>query len=308
MPAPIALFVYNRLEHTKKTIDSLRDNYLAECSELHIFSDGPRNDSIEDESRVCKLRKYIHSIQGFKIVHIYESRSNLGLATSIISGVTDIVNRYGSVIVIEDDLITSKYFLTFMNEGLGYYAKDDRVISIHGYVYPCKESLPPSFFLKGADCWGWATWKRGWNLFEADGTKLLNEITAKNLKEEFNFGNSYDYVGMLERQIAGKINSWAIRWYASAFIKNKLTLYPGKTLVQNIGFDGSGTHCANIETYFDNLHQDKLNIETEVKPSKLAFRAFQNYFIRTNSDFFKLHLSIFDKMKHKILNFFHNNN
>lgn len=245
--APIVLFVYNRLSHTQLTVEALLRNSGASESQLFIFSDAAKNKSVIDA--VNQVRAYIKSITGFKSISIIERVENFGLARSIIDGVTQVCSEYGKVIVLEDDLVTSPYFLQFMNESLNLYNNDDRIISIHGYIYPVKAKLPETFFLRGADCWGWATWKRGWDLFESDGRKLLETLKKNQLESEFNFGGSYDYLGMLDSQVNGKNDSWAIRWYASAFLANKLTLYPGKSLVLNIGNDDSGTHCGTTEIF-----------------------------------------------------------
>jgi len=167
-----------------------------------------------------------------------------------------------------------------MNDGLEKYQNDDRVISIHGYVYPVKEELPETFFLKGADCWGWATWRRGWNLFNPDGQYLLDKIKKSKLEKQFNFNNSFNYVKMLHDQIKGLNDSWAIRWYASAFIANKLTLYPGRSLIQNIGLDDSGTHCGISNKYSVMLSDNFINVKTiDVRESQLAYNLFKQYFL-----------------------------
>jgi putative methyltransferase (TIGR04325 family) len=176
-------------------------------------------------------------------------------------------------------MVTSPWFLKYMNHALELYEAEDDAISIHGYVYPLERKLPETFFLKGADCWGWATWKRGWDLFERDGTKLLNELEQKQLIHEFDYNGSYSYSGMLRDQIAGRNNSWAVRWYASAFLKNKYTLYPGKSLVENIGLDDSGTHCSDSEEYSVELATKEVQLEKiEPKVCKEAFEAFTDYF------------------------------
>jgi len=246
--APIVLFVYNRPWHTRQTVEALQRNKLADQSELIIFADGPKNDRAR--SGVREVRDYIRTIDGFKAIRRIEREEHLGLATSIISGVTEVIDEYGSAIVMEDDLISSPYFLLYMNDALQYYKNDDRVISIHAYMYPVGEELPETFFLEGANCWGWATWKRGWNLFEPDGGKLLLKLKERNLTKRFDMDGVYSYTKILKDQIAGRNDSWAIRWYASVLLLNKLTLYPGKSLVSNIGHDGSGTHCG-LENYFD---------------------------------------------------------
>ena len=241
--APIALFVFNRLEHTRQTIDALQKNVLADQSDLIIFSDAPKTEAKYEAVR--EVREYIHQIDGFKTVTIVERPINLGLANSVIDGVTSVVNRYRRVIVLEDDMVTSIYFLQYMNDGLNQYEKNEDVASIHGYVYPI-DGLPETFFLRGADCWGWATWKDKWAMFEPDGIRLLDELKRRNLTKRFDFNSTYFYSKMLADQISGKNNSWAVRWHASAFLNNKYTLYPGKSLVLNIGNDGSGTHLSLI--------------------------------------------------------------
>jgi hypothetical protein len=259
MNAPVALFVYNRPGHTRQTVEALLANTLASQTPLHVFSDAPKNEVTS--LAVAEVRSYIRSIAGFKSVTIVERERNFGLARSIIDGVTSLCEKYGRVIVMEDDLVTSPYFLQFMNEGLDLYERDERVISIHGYVYPVMEALPETFFLRGADCWGWATWKRGWDLFEPDGQSLLQELNAHNLTHRFDFDGAHPYVRMLKNQIKGNNNSWAIRWHASAFLKNKLTLYPGRSLVHNIGTDNSGAHCATTTVFAGKIADSPIAIE-----------------------------------------------
>jgi len=240
VPAPIVLFVYNRPWHTQQTVEALQKNKLASESELFIYSDDAKND--DARVSVDEVRKYIDNITGFKKITVIKRDKNWGLANSIIDGVTKIVNEYGRIIVLEDDLVTSPYFLKFMNEGLTMYENEDKVASIHGYIYPI-DNLPNTFFIKGADCWGWATWKRAWDVFEPNGQKILDELKSRGLEKGADFNNSYGLTQMLKDQIKGKNNSWAVRWYMSAFLKDMLTLYPGKSYVQNIGNDDSGTHC-----------------------------------------------------------------
>jgi hypothetical protein len=256
--SPIALFTFNRPEHTRRTVEALVRNELASGSELFVFCDGPRSQA--DADAVQSVRDYAAGITGFKSLQIIRRAENLGLAQSIISGVTQLCNEFGCAIVVEDDLVTSPYFLRYLNEALNLYENSPDVISIHGYVYPVKTTLPETFFIKGADCWGWATWKRGWDLFEPDGIKLLADLESRKLMREFDFNGTFAYAQMLRDQISGRNNSWAIRWYASAFLRDKLTLYPGRSLVHNIGLDSSGVHCEST-TSFD--------VEISTKPVKL---------------------------------------
>src|ERR1700722_7276651 len=166
--APIALFAYNRLQHTRQTVDALRSNDLAANSDLHIYCDGARNATSIPAVRA--VREFLRTVDGFRSVAIVERDSNLGLANSIITGVTEVCARHGRVIVMEDDLQTSPRFLQYMNGALDLYADVPRVGSIHGYWYPVAQPCPKTFFLRGASCWGWATWSRAWNLFEPDGS------------------------------------------------------------------------------------------------------------------------------------------
>jgi len=241
--APVILFVYNRPDHTLKTLDALSANILSAETELIVYADGaPLHAKKEELQKIESVKKIIHAEKRFKKVTIIISEKNKGLASSIVEGVTDVVSKYGKAIILEDDLVTSKYFLSFMNNALEYFENNDDVACISGYIYPTKENLPDLFFLKGADCWGWATWKKSWDLFEEKGDVLLHKLTSGEHSVDFNFYNTYPYIQMLKDQIAGKNKSWAVRWYASAYLSGKLTLYPGRSLVRNIGFDGTGIH------------------------------------------------------------------
>jgi hypothetical protein len=203
-----------------------------------VFCDGPRSDI--DAAAVQAVQREALEPRRFRDLAIVATGHNAGLARSVVKGVSTMLESSEEVIVLEDDLVTAPGFLTYMNDGLQKLRDDERVISIHGYSYPTGITTP--FFLRGADCWGWATWRRGWALYEPDGEKLLAELHRRELTELFDFGGTQAFVSMLEDQIAGRVDSWAIRWYASAFLAGKLTLYPGQSLVQNIGHDGSGTH------------------------------------------------------------------
>ena len=238
-PAPVALFAYRRLSHLQRTLEALANNELARQTELIVYSDGWKGEA--DRSDVEKVRLFLRSVDGFQSVAIVKRDRNLGLGNNIIAGVTQTLRRCDRVIVLEDDLVTSPHFLRYMNDGLDAYESDDRVISIHAYSYPTEAELPETFFLRGADCLGWATWTRGWRLFDDDGTRLLRDLEKRALTREFDFDGNYPYTQMLRDQIAGLNSSWAVRWYASAFLREKLTLYPGQTLVSHIGYD-TGTN------------------------------------------------------------------
>ncbi|ASJ25639.1 glycosyltransferase family 2 protein [Laribacter hongkongensis] len=247
--SPVALFVYSRPKHTQLTVEALLKNPEACNTPLVIFSDAAKGPA--DAGSVGLVREYLHTITGFKSIRIIERTSNMGLSRSITAGVGALCAEYGRVIVLEDDLLTSPDFLRFMNQGLDLYRDDAVVASIHGYAYPLGSdtAVPESYFLRGADCWGWATWARAWQHFESDGLKLKSMLQYQDLGYQFDFDGNSAYMKMLGNQIKGKNDSWAIRWHASAFLKNMLTLYPHQSLVANIGFDASGTHCAEAD-YF----------------------------------------------------------
>ncbi|PWT96527.1 MAG: glycosyl transferase [Bacteroidetes bacterium] len=275
-PAPIALFAYNRPDHLQRCIEALQKNELSPDSDLILFCDGPKNEEARKEAET--VRQYAKSISGFKSIRIVERDENYGLSKNIIDGVTSTVNTYGSVIVIEDDLVCSPHFLDFMNQGLNKFQGCNDVISIHGYCPPISID-DPVFFLRGADCWGWATWKRGWQLFNPDGKELMKKLRDSGKLYDFDFEGSYDYSGMLQKQIEGKVNSWAIRWYASAYLQDKLTLYPSKSLVINIGSDGSGTHQQSESETRTDLYTEKIIIpDIPIQESPVARKDLAKYF------------------------------
>ena len=281
--APILLFVYNRPQHTQRGVESLLHNDLARDSRLIIYSDAPKTDA--DADSVRQVREYIHSITGFKEIEIVERTENWGLARSIIDGVTAAVNSYGRVIVLEDDLVVAPYFLQFMNDALETYKDEPRVGHIQACDFTHDASLPDTFLIKWTGSWGWATWDRAWHLFQPDGTKLLTELRQRRLTRTFDFNGAYGFTRMLLRQIQGRNNSWAIRWNASLFLRDVLSLNVGKSLVRNEGFDGSGTNCGGGGLYASDLWMQPLQV---VKPAVIeentaARKAFERYYRRTNS-------------------------
>ncbi len=277
MLAPIVLFVYNRTSHTQKTVEALTRNHYADQSDLIVFSDGPKRES--DVLSVREVRKYISSLNGFKSVQMIERDRNYGLSNSIIDGVSTLIDQFGKVIVVEDDLVTSPYFLQYMNEALEKYERDEQVISIHGYSYPTARPLPETFFLRGADCWGWGTWKRGWELFEPDGSKLLRQLEEKQLEHSFDFDGTYGYMKMLKQQISGRVDSWAVRWHASAFLLDKLTLFPGRSLINNIGEGESGTHTKSLTDFKTSVAQTPIVLnDIPIVEHQQARQAYVEFF------------------------------
>lgn len=279
--APILLFTYNRPSHTRQTLEALLNNKLCSESELFVFSDGYKNN--DDKKDVLKVRELIHSIDGFKEIHIVENAHNLGLAENIIEGVTQVVNEYEKVIVLEDDLVTSPYFLTFMNETLEKFENEEKIGHIQGYCFPLPQ-LPETFLIKWTGSWGWATWKRAWKHFNPDGQILLNELKQRNLTKKFDFNGNYPFTRMLQRQVNGENNSWAIRWNASLFLNDILSVNAGKSLVRNIGFDGSGVHSGKDEVFPTDLYMQKLSIDIpQIEENKMARKEIAKYYGKTNS-------------------------
>jgi hypothetical protein len=248
--APIVLFTYNRPWHTQQTIEALQKNELAKESELFIFSDGGKDKT--SWGKVNEVREYLKTINGFKKVILTFQDKNIGLADSIISGVTKIVNQYGKIIVLEDDIVTSQYFLKFMNEALDFYEKENKVWHISGWNYPIRVITEKEvYFSSFGNTWGWATWKSRWLHFKKDTDYLLNTFDT-NMINKFNIENIYNFWSQVILNKEGKINTWAIYWYATFFLNNGLCLNPINSLVKNIGFDGSGENCGVSDLYFIN--------------------------------------------------------
>ncbi|WP_448636265.1 sugar transferase [Pedobacter panaciterrae] len=245
--APIALFVYNRPEHTARTIKFLQQNELASESRLFVFSDGFKSEA--DEKNVLEVRELLRNIDGFKSVEIVERKENMGLAKSIIIGVSKLIKDYKQVIVFEDDLITSPYTLTYFNEALSRYRDESKVMHIGAYMYNLKDAdLPETFFYRAATSWGWATWESAWEHFEPNIDTLMAKFD-KSAKSAFSIEHTMNFWKQMEDFKSGRNNSWAIRWYASIFLKGGLTLNPSQSLVNNIGHDGSGIHSGINDIY-----------------------------------------------------------
>jgi putative methyltransferase (TIGR04325 family) len=280
--APVVLFVYNRPQLTIETLGYLAKNKLAKETVIYIYADGPKeNASKEDLDKIYKVRELIKGVSWAKALHIVERDQNFGLANSIISGVTEVVKKHGKVIVLEDDLYTSSHFLEFMNTAIDKYSNNPRIASIHGFVYPFSQKLFSPFFLKGADCWGWATWESAWNLFEPDGRKLAHQLFSKNLLPSFDFDGEMDYSGMLLDQVLGVNNSWAIRWHASAFLSEKLTLYPNRTLVHHVGTGEDATHSSSSEGLSEPFQEGTISLEEIIcEESETGYNLFKEFFAK----------------------------
>lgn len=251
--APICLFTYNRLTETVQTVEALKNNYLTPESELFIFSDGPKD--YTESKKVNEVRQYLKTVFGFKKIVIFESPKNRGLASSIISGVTKIIEQYGKIIVLEDDLITSANFLNFMNQALEYYEHFERIHSISGYslnLESIKNLEHDNYFARRASSWGWATWKDRWEQTDWE-IKDFNRFRFNFTKRyKFNHGGS-DMSKLLISQQKKKNDSWAIRWCYSQFNNSQLTIFPKVSKVQNIGFGINSTHTKKGKRFITNL-------------------------------------------------------
>lgn len=281
--APILLFTYNRLSHTMRCVEALKNNGLSANSPLYIYSDAAK-DSMQGQA-VEEVRGYLHTITGFKSVTIIEREFNWGLANNVIDGVTAMTKKYGRVIVIEDDLVVAPYFLQFMNDALEVYKDETKVGHIQACDFTQDPSLPDTFLIKWTGSWGWATWERAWKLFNPNGEELLKELKRRKLTHAFDFDGKYGFTRMLRRQVEGKNNSWAIRWNASLFLQDVLSLNVGRSLVQNEGFDGTGTNCGGGGLYASNLYQRPLEVRliAPIEENLTARQAFSRYYARTNS-------------------------
>lgn len=274
--APIALFVYNRPDHTRRTLSYLQKNILANETRLYVFSDGAKTPA--DEQKVQEVRDLAAQITEFKSVKLITRPQNMGLANSIIDGVTQLVNEFGKVIVFEDDLLSSPYTLEYFNEALTRYKNEEKAMHIGAYMFPLSDKkLPEAFFHPIATSWGWATWDRAWNNFEPDVDKLMAQFDSRK-RYQFSVEGTGNFWKQMVEFKAGKNNSWAIRWYASIFLKEGLALHPSHSLIHNIGHDGTGVH-SNIEHMYGVSVADKpvKQFPTEVKEDQKAHLAIRHF-------------------------------
>jgi hypothetical protein len=264
--APVLVFAYRRPDHLRRVLESLAGNLGAAKSHVFIYCDGARGPS--DRPYVDATRVIARAATGFASVEIVESETNRGLSHAIVSGVSEICDRFGRAIILEDDVVPTPFFLQYCNDALDRYADEDRVLSIGCHTFVSSTDLPETFFLDVPDCWGWAVWNRSWKKFEPDGAALLAQISNRGLEDRFDFDGTYPYTQMLRDQVKNGNQSWAIRWYAYAFLQQKLVLYPHVAVTRNIGFDGSGTH-GGVSSGYRNV----LAAERPISVSQIDFRA-----------------------------------
>ncbi len=307
--APIVLFTYHRPSHTQQVLDSLYANEESKDSILYIYCDGPKNNA--DSKTLQKLeetRRIVKKENRFKEVIVVEQVENKGLANSIISGVTEVINKYGTVIVLEDDLILSPYFLYYMNDSLQRYEKNNKV----GQIGACNtfangNKFPNSFFVTMPDCLGWATWKDRWNHFSSDAGKLLQEIQEKDLMLKFNAYGSYDMENMLKAQIGTSGTSWSVRWTAVCILNNWLSLYPNPSMSNHLA-SNEATHAnLNITPPMSKVKPHLSTVDVEelsdvIEAMKKTYAGVGDYYgniksIQTPSMLKKITSKLFSRLK-----------
>lgn len=301
IPAPVALFVYKRASHTINVLKSLSNCLRFPETTVYIFSDGPKTKAeqaaVADVRAILKQQKYSNLI-------IVEREKNWGLANSIITGVTELCEQFGEVIVLEDDLEVSPYFLEYMNAALTKYANYEHVLQVSGYMFPVElTSNKDAVFLPFTTSWGWATWSRAWKYFDAEVKAHAILAADASLQRKFDLEGSYPYYKALIQQQQGKLNSWAIRWYLSVFMRHGLVLYPTRTLVRNNGFDGTGTNWKASELVTETeLSSRPIKLFPEIQEIDVdTYSAIVHYLRRHNNPVRKLLRRILAKFQFKTI-------
>ncbi|MCD9513346.1 glycosyltransferase [Photobacterium carnosum] len=295
MNAPVILFVYSRLEHTKETINELKKNHLAQETDLIIYSDCYKNDS--DKKAVQSVRCYLETLKnGFKSVEIITRTENFGLAKNIMEGVSEVTKKHGRAIVLEDDIVTSPFFLTYMNEALEKYKNNKKIWHISGWNYPISDSeLPDAFFWRTMNCWGWATWDDRWSEFSKEPQKLIDTWSKDDIYK-FNVDGANNFWSQVIANNKGTLNTWAIFWYATIFKNNGLCLNPTVSLVLNIGNDGSGENCTDNDLYKVELFLDTLILPNDININSQAVDRIKKFYKKSKLPIYK---KIINKIKRK---------
>lgn len=257
--APVGVSTYSRLSHFKRTIDTLKDNYLAEKSELYIFSDAPQKG---DEKNVAEVRAYADTVSGFKKVHVIKREQNDRVFNNR-GGMKKLLEEYGKVIFLEEDIVTSKYFLTFMNEALNKYRDEEKVLSISGYSPPIK--IPKSytqdvFLLKRFNAWGFGTWAHKFDPFSFTIDEREYALKIKEIMPDLEQYGS-DIPHMVKKEVNGELDALDVKLMYYQVVNNLYTVYPVKSMTKNIGHDGSGLHCGTTVRFETDLAEKKLNFD-----------------------------------------------
>ena len=305
MPAPLILFVYNRVDHTKQTLKAVSENILAKNTELFLFSDGAKGEN--DRSEVALVRRYIDEFREdnvFKNVYIEKASCNNGLANSIINGVSKVIRKYGKVIVLEDDLVTSPYFLKFMNDCLDYYENNNKVWSIGGTTYEMNslKNYPHSVYaIWRGSSWGWATWEDRWEKVDWKMTDYISFMKDRKRKKVFQKKCGEDIIIGLKKQMLGWTDSWAIRWCYQQFKENMVTICPVQSLIKNIGFDGSGIHSDSYDRFHILMEVQRWqyileNIDVDERIINVFCRYYKRTFLTRIYDFITVEVEIIKRI------------
>lgn len=280
MLAPIVLFIYNRPGHTEQTLNALMANDLADQSVLYVFADGPtKNASAQDLQKIAKTRELVKSKNWCKEIVMIEKTFNEGLADSIVKGVTEVLKKHSKVIVLEDDLITGKGFLKYMNSALTLYENENKVMHISGYMYPVNTGeADGTFFCNILSCWGWGTWARAWKCLELDPGIHLSRLRTFKEQQDFNIKGNADFLSQLTANANGHINTWAVKWYASWKLSGGYSLFPTHSLVRNIGHDGTGVNCIE-NSWFDVTIKNRIPVrKIKIKENQFIKKRIDNYY------------------------------
>ncbi|MDY0986382.1 sugar transferase [Flavobacterium sp. CFBP9031] len=292
--SPVVLFAYKRLGTLQKTVQSLQKNYLAEKSDLYIFSDEAKTSL--DKTAVTAVRKYLHSINGFKSITIYEASINKGLANSIRDGVSQVLKTHETVIVLEDDLVSSANFLNFMNEALLFYKDESKVFSIAGFSMPIKVNTEfDNYFTQRSSSTGWATWRNRWLKIDWNVSDYNEFKENRKARNNFNKMGS-DMSNMLDRQMQGKINSWAIRWCYHQFKYDLFSAHAFVSKIENVGFTKDASNTTEtynrFQTILDSGLKTNFLFSSDIRLDPKIIKQFTKPF------------SILSRIKYKVINLF----
>jgi len=299
--SPVAIFTFNRPEHTLNLLQSIVNSKFSKKTKFYIFSDNYKKKG--DKKKVKQVRFILNSFKKKINISIIKYKKNKGLYNSVIYGVNKILKKFSKIIVLEDDLVIKKNFFNYMNKSLDYYKNNNKIVQISGYSYPFDYKTNSAYFLTLSSCWGWGIHKKNWvdfiNFISKKGniTSVYNELfKLKEMKKNFNFNGTFNYLGILEKQLTSKVSSWGILFYLFCFYKKKLILYPPVSLVKNYGFDGSGHH-KSYSSFF-NEENKKRKLSKIIYPKQIIV----NKKILTKIQFFFINkLSYLSKIK----NFFY---
>lgn len=275
--SPIVLIVYNRPEHTKKVVEALARNTLAAESELFIFSDAPKNEAAAE--KVNEVRKYLHTISGFKSVHITERPENMGCDPSIVAGISEIISKYGRMIEVEDDTLPSPFFLKYMNDALNTFEKDERVWGVGGYTPSIK--IPANYkdeiyMLPRSSAWGFGTWKNRWEIVNKNIPGIYEILKNKQQKEIF-CGAGEDVVNTYIKYP----NTYDIPIHYHIRSQQKYVVVPTRSLIKNIGTDGTGVHFKSKQSKYDvELYEGAISINPNIQPDEKIVKAIKKFYTK----------------------------